>query len=774
MSRLDGRVFVCAVLVTALAVWAAPLFADGAGTPKFKESWSSVQGVRLRLGPGEGAGEFDRPGANADAISVSSGFLWKQINVNGRSPEPKKPHQVIPVTGAIADLAVADFNGDGIQDLAALDFVWGRVEIYLASRDGRLAHHATVPVGTAPIRLAAGDFDGDGHADIAAANLENMSITRASGMGNGHFRPARTEKADAKLFAFAMARAAAGVDYTALKNAVNTMDMLSSTRKKLKSSVTQSEKAYQQGNRRKAIARLEKFIRNAIRIRDKVLSEANRESLIAMAQALIDQILAGGNVTATITANPASIDAGGTSTLTWTTTGAATATINGADVALNGSMGVTPAVTTLYTLMARAADGETVTASATVTVGGGAGMIYVNVNTGSDTTGDGSLNKPYRSITKGLSVAASGNTVNVAGGLYDVDAETFPLTIPDGVTVQGAGSASTLIIANAAYPNAAVVMGNNTVLNGVKVQNGVGFGIWVENTSTISNTAVVGCSADGIEAIGAANLTLTNSQVTGMAWDGVWFSDTAQGTVTGCTLSNNAYRGYTAYNTPGPIVVNSNTLTDNGGGSTGYSALSSQIYITSTSNNTISGNTIGLTPAVYYQINNVFANNATSSNVISGNTIVGTYAFGYYWAYAVHVRGTSTCNISGNNISQAYRAVRLQDAGANPTVSGNTLVGNDTGVRGSSGSGVFRNNTISGNYDSGVRISGTSNPDFGTAGSHGGNVFHNLATGCANFWNATAGALNAVGNTWDNAPPTVVNGTTCGYDIQQNPGTVNY
>ena len=68
-------------------------------------------------------------------------------------------------------------------------------------------------------------------------------------------------------------------------------------------------------------------------------------------------------------ANPLSIAPGGTSTLSWTTTGASQVSISGVGaVNPNGSTDVSPAQTTTYTLTASSADGKSVTAPITVTV----------------------------------------------------------------------------------------------------------------------------------------------------------------------------------------------------------------------------------------------------------------------------------------------------------------------------------------------------------------------------------------------------------------------
>lgn len=72
-------------------------------------------------------------------------------------------------------------------------------------------------------------------------------------------------------------------------------------------------------------------------------------------------------------ASPTNISKGGSSLLSWTTTGASTVTINNGvgTVSTNGSHSVSPTATTTYTLTATGADGVTsVSAAVTVTVGG--------------------------------------------------------------------------------------------------------------------------------------------------------------------------------------------------------------------------------------------------------------------------------------------------------------------------------------------------------------------------------------------------------------------
>jgi Protein of unknown function (DUF1565) len=71
--------------------------------------------------------------------------------------------------------------------------------------------------------------------------------------------------------------------------------------------------------------------------------------------------------------------------------------------------------------------------------------IYVNAKTGSDTSGNGSQNSPFKSLTKAVAVLAAakslsltGVTIYVASGDYDVaNGEKFPIVVPTAVTITG-------------------------------------------------------------------------------------------------------------------------------------------------------------------------------------------------------------------------------------------------------------------------------------------------------------------------------------------------
>ena len=113
--------------------------------------------------------------------------------------------------GAFEVFAVGDFNGDGIPDLAVANSAADIVTILLGNGDGTFAPStaATSPTGSNPVAIAVADFNGDGIPDLAIGNDpqdgSSGSVTILLGNGDGTFTAAASPATPSGVNAIAVA-----------------------------------------------------------------------------------------------------------------------------------------------------------------------------------------------------------------------------------------------------------------------------------------------------------------------------------------------------------------------------------------------------------------------------------------------------------------------------------------------------------------------------------------------------------------------------------------
>jgi probable HAF family extracellular repeat protein len=84
----------------------------------------------------------------------------------------------------------ADFNGDGIMDLAVADGTNNQILVMLGNGDGTFQSPVPYQVGAGPSTLVAGDFDGDGKLDIAVGDSDTgIYVLQGNGDGTFHVDP---------------------------------------------------------------------------------------------------------------------------------------------------------------------------------------------------------------------------------------------------------------------------------------------------------------------------------------------------------------------------------------------------------------------------------------------------------------------------------------------------------------------------------------------------------------------------------------------------------
>lgn len=166
-----------------------PLLGDGAGSfnlgpPPF---WTVVNGAQPIV-----SGDFNGDGIPDLAVGQFLAFPNGAVQIlRGLGDGGFAPSATFGVRWGVASLVVADFNGDGRQDLAAGLADTNIIPIFLGTMDGQLARStdAQVNLGEGTFFLATGDFNGDGKPDLVVTNGvgDETHISVLFGDGRGRF-----------------------------------------------------------------------------------------------------------------------------------------------------------------------------------------------------------------------------------------------------------------------------------------------------------------------------------------------------------------------------------------------------------------------------------------------------------------------------------------------------------------------------------------------------------------------------------------------------------
>jgi len=147
------------------------------------------------------SGNIDLAVALSDEVSILLG------NGDGTFQKPL----TFPVPSPLG-IAVGDFNEDGNQDLAIVEYGGtgvGYLAIFLGDGEGHFTPSASYKMGVGTVRVAAADFNKDGHLDLAVANEgfegSGESMMTLFGDGSGHFSGRKTYKMQPDEYPFGIA-----------------------------------------------------------------------------------------------------------------------------------------------------------------------------------------------------------------------------------------------------------------------------------------------------------------------------------------------------------------------------------------------------------------------------------------------------------------------------------------------------------------------------------------------------------------------------------------
>ena len=243
-----------------------------------------------------------------------------------------------------------------------------------------------------------------------------------------------------------------------------------------------------------------------------------------------------GGSTATVTvqmqAAPASIPAGQSSMLTWSTTNASSVSLTPggpANMPLAGNLSVSPTSTTTYTITATGTHGDTATATATVTVTPAPVMPTITVTATPTTVNAGQFSTLTWQSTAATSVTISpeieqedGQQLPLSGNLAVVPKQTTTYTMT-ATGPGGTATATATVTVQQPVPTVTLSASPNSIIGGQKstlswsaqnatkltIDNGIGDVAVPSGTKDVTPTATTTYTITATGAGGTANATAT-------------------------------------------------------------------------------------------------------------------------------------------------------------------------------------------------------------------------------------------------------------------------
>ena len=208
--------------MTTLAVDGGPFMAAAAdfnadGKPDLAATITTAGSRKVAVLLGEGAGGFAAPryfgsfGNSPIALGVAdfNGDGRLDIAVGGGANSPADTNNLSIMLGdgkggfdapayytigpAPQSMSIADFNGDGLADIAVSNSLAvsgnSTVSVLLGIGNGRFAGPTAFKIGVAGRGTGVADFNGDGKLDLVVANSNSNTVSVLLGDGKGGFGP---------------------------------------------------------------------------------------------------------------------------------------------------------------------------------------------------------------------------------------------------------------------------------------------------------------------------------------------------------------------------------------------------------------------------------------------------------------------------------------------------------------------------------------------------------------------------------------------------------
>src|SRR5262252_5925154 len=117
------------------------------------------------------------PWSTLAVANAHSGAVSVLLGNGDRTFQPAVNFAIGVGIGAPFSVAVGDFNGDGIQDLAVANETRRSVSVLLGRGNGTFQAEAIFGARSVPYAVAVGDFNGDGMPDLAVVNEGDFTVS---------------------------------------------------------------------------------------------------------------------------------------------------------------------------------------------------------------------------------------------------------------------------------------------------------------------------------------------------------------------------------------------------------------------------------------------------------------------------------------------------------------------------------------------------------------------------------------------------------------------
>lgn len=159
------------------------------------------------MAAGVAVGDFNHDGLQDIAVTYLEDNAVRVLLNNGLGTSDFNTATEYQVGNQPYFVAAGDLNGDGYDDLVAVNTTDGTVSVLMnmgAGGHGTFAAAQTYRVGRLPFQVAIGDLNGDGIPDLAVTNMGGNSVSILFGVASGGFTPGPTLTTGANPFGIAI------------------------------------------------------------------------------------------------------------------------------------------------------------------------------------------------------------------------------------------------------------------------------------------------------------------------------------------------------------------------------------------------------------------------------------------------------------------------------------------------------------------------------------------------------------------------------------------